>query len=291
MSVWKSVMYRYNREELQKWTSFRKTAYLLVPLFIYFVVHDVSQILLWALIDVVLQKGNQNLQGFLAQNANTLQGIVNGLAIFLGTVSIGKALKMEIGFSDKEEAKEDHINAKKVGEYVILGVLAFLSAIGINILFDQFGITQSSESFQQVHDLQYGVQFAAGLILYGLVSPVAEEAVFRGLIYNRMKRCFSDRIAWVVSSLLFGCYHGNLVQAVYGIILGLLIAWLYERYESFAAPVLFHSVANISVYVMTYNRELNQISRQNALIMATIMLLSAMGIIIFIKKSVGKQGK
>ena len=169
--------------------------------------------------------------------------------------------------------------------------MAFLSAIGINILFDQFGITQSSESFQQVHDLQYGVQFAAGLILYGLVSPVAEEAVFRGLIYNRMKRCFSDRIAWGVSSLLFGCYHGNLVQAVYGIILGLLIAWLYERYESFAAPVLFHSVANISVYVMTYNRELNQISRQNALIMATIMLLSAMGIIIFIKKSVGKQGK
>lgn len=277
-------MYRFDREELQKWTSFRKTAYLLVPLFIYFVVHDVSQIFLWALIDVILQNGNEALRGFLTQNANTLQGIVNGLAILIGTASIGKALKLEIGFSES-------IRAKKVTEYIILGVLAFLTAIGINILFYQLGITKSSESFHKVHDLQYGVQFIAGLVLYGIVSPVAEEAVFRGLIYNRMKRCFSYRIAWVVSSLLFGCYHGNLVQAIYGIILGLLIAWLYESYQSFAAPVLFHSVANVSVYAMTYNHELNQISRQNALIMATIMLLSAIGLVVYIKKSITKQGK
>jgi membrane protease YdiL (CAAX protease family) len=90
-----------------------------------------------------------------------------------------------------------------------------------------------------------------GLVLYGLISPLAEEAVFRGVIYNRMKRCFQKRTALLFSALLFGLYHGNMVQALYGTLMGIIIAVVYDRYESFAAPVLFHAVANISVYVMT----------------------------------------
>ena len=72
-----------------------------------------------------------------------------------------------------------------------------------------------------------------------------------------MKRCFNYKTALAVSSLLFGLYHGNIVQVVYGSILGLLIAYTYELYGSFAAPVLFHGVANVSVYALTYqNRQI-----------------------------------
>lgn len=85
-----------------------------------------------------------------------------------------------------------------------------------------------------------------------MISPIAEEAVFRGIIYNRMKRCFSAKLAVPLSALLFGLYHGNTVQALYGFLLGVIIAIVYERSESFAAPVIFHAMANVTVFTVTY---------------------------------------
>lgn len=116
--------------------------------------------------------------------------------------------------------------------------------------------------------------------MYGILSPIVEEAVFRGLIYNRMKRCFQPKIALVFSALIFGAYHGNLVQALYGTILGFLIAYSYERYKSFVAPVIFHGVANISIYAITYHNALGQMSTGTGIVVALFSLLGA-GVLLF----------
>ena len=52
-----------------------------------------------------------------------------------------------------------------------------------------------------------------------------------------------------------------MVQAVYGTLLGLLIAYVYEKYSSFAAPVLFLGVANVSIYAITYNNQFNGVEK------------------------------
>ena len=127
------------------------------------------------------------------------------------------------------------------------------------------------------------MEFLIGLVLYGVISPIAEEAIFRGLIYNRMKRCFGWIPALIFSSLLFGAYHGNVVQAVYGMLLGLMIAYSYELYGNFAAPVLFHAIANISVYTMTYRNHLGQMDRRIALAIGAITFLAAISIAVYIK--------
>ena len=99
-----------------------------------------------------------------------------------------------------------------------------------------------------------------------------------------MKRCFNYRIALIVSSRLFGLYHGNVVQAVYGTILGIVIAWSYELFGDFAAPVLFHAVANISVYSITYGNRLADMNRENALITAVILLAAGGYLLFWLKK-------
>lgn len=296
MNYLKSILYRWDREELQKWPSLKKTAYLLLPLLIYFAVHDISEILLWAGIEAVMGHGGENIKKLLTENAYTVQGMVNGMAILLGVFSIWTAVSNEIkGDSSKKEAVGEQKNRKlsnkepQVTAYMFLGALALLTAAGINILFYQLGFTESSQSYERVSQMQYGVSFVIGLLLYGVISPLAEEAVFRGLIYNRMKRCFSYRIALILSSVLFGFYHGNMVQAAYGILLGLLIAYVYEIYKSFAAPVLFHAVANVSVYAMTYQNDLKAMNRQIALTTVTIMLAAAAGILFYIKKIMRKE--
>ena len=274
LKFWKAITFRWSREELKSWTTIRRTAYILLPLLFYYVAHDIAQVLLWGMTEFMIQRGGERVLAFAEKYADTLRAVISALAILAGMAVIRGAAKGEISFRDKtvETGKE------RTTAYLLLMVLSFGLSMGINILFYQIGFTGSSEGFERVYKQQYGVVFFIGLILYGVISPLAEEMVFRGLIYNRMKRCFSLPVAIVVSSLLFGCYHGNPVQAVYGFLMGLAIAWSYEGFGSFAAPVWFHAVANISVYALTYQNALAAMSRQGALA-AGIGALTAAGLI------------
>ncbi len=286
LSFWKTMTYRWDREELQKWNSIRKTAYLLLPLLLYFVVNDITEVILWVLTEFMIRNAGEGMISFLEQNAFTVRGAVSGIAILVGTASVFPAVKNELSGEEKSD-NDKGIPVHMFTSYCFLAAFAVCTAISVNILFYQSGFTANSRTYGQVREAQYGVQFIIGLILYGVISPLAEETVFRGLLYNRMKRCFHFVIALIVSSLLFGIYHGNLVQAAYGTILGLLIAYTYEIYGSFAAPVLFHAVANISVYAMTYSSNRALMDRKIARLTGAITFAAAVLIFIYIKKKAG----
>ncbi|MCM1124872.1 MAG: CPBP family intramembrane metalloprotease [Lachnospiraceae bacterium] len=272
MNFWNAMNTRWEGETIKGWNSLRKTAYILLPLFIYFLFHDLAEIILWMLLNSFLEGAGENVRSFLNQNGYTVNGIIGGLAVLIGVFVIRKSIKAEIAGQEKEAGI--YSAEKKLTGYCLLGGFAFLTAFGLNLLFDFAGLTGRSQTYTQVVKVQYGVEFISGLILYGILSPVVEEAVFRGLIYNRMKRCFQVKIAIIFSALIFGAYHGNLVQALYGAILGVLIAYSYERYKSFAAPVIFHGVANISIYALTYHSVLKKMGKGAGIV---VMLLSLVG--------------
>lgn len=50
---------------------------------------------------------------------------------------------------------------------------------------------------------------------------------------------------------MFGLYHGNLVQAIYGFVLGYLAVYIYEKYGSLKASILFHTVINLTSVIGT----------------------------------------
>ena len=78
----------------------------------------------------------------------------------------------------------------------------------------------------------------------GIVAPVAEEMVFRWLIYFRLRDYMRMGMAMAVSGILFGIYHMNLTQAVYASILGMMFAYFVEITGNLWASVLLHIGAN-----------------------------------------------
>lgn len=281
MNYWKMIYTKWSREEISSWGSLKKTAYILLPLLVYFLIHDAAEILLWAALNQFMLVCSQGTADFLNASSYSVQGMISGLAILIGVAAIWLALKGEI--SEKEQMDAERRRPKLI-DYIVLAALAFLSALGLNMLFFLLGITQSSQAFKETANAQFGVAFFIGLILYGLISPLAEEAVFRGLIYNRMKRCFHMPVAMIVSALLFGCYHGNAVQAVYGSILGLLMAYTYEKYNSFRAPVLYHAVANVGIFSLTYHDRLVNMSSGAGAAVAAVSLAGAGGCLWYISR-------
>ncbi len=283
MNFWKMISKRWSRQEIASWGSLKKTAYIILPLLIYFVVHDVAEILLWAGLNQLMLKSSEGINIFFMDHAYTVRGIVNGLAILLGVAAIWGIVKKEIERSERQGVFFTSTESILTG-YMFLGVFAFLASLGLNVLFNFLKFTASSQSFANTAEAQFGVEFLTGIILYGIVSPFAEEAVFRGVIYNRMKRCFNYPIALVISALLFGCYHGNVVQAAYGTILGVLIAYVYEKYDSFVAPVLFHSIANVGIFAITYYDGLKKLSIPASVSIISVTLIGSIICFIYVRR-------
>lgn len=134
--------------------------------------------------------------------------------------------------------------------YLALAVFAAASCVFFNALMSLSGLAAQSAAFRETAERQYAVPLGMGLFLYAGVSAVSEEVVFRFLLYNRLLRS-CGRVPYAVfgSAFLFAAYHGNMVQNIYAFVLGLLIAYSYFYFDSFAAPVLFHSVGNAVIFL------------------------------------------
>ena len=101
-------------------------------------------------------------------------------------------------------------------------------------------------SFIREHDsMRAGnpiIDFCAVVIL----SPIAEEILFRGLLYTRLKQGMPKLAALLISSAIFGFVHGEAIWAVAGFMGGLALAWVFESTGSLAACIIVHMVNNLA---------------------------------------------
>lgn len=226
-------------------SSFRKTWEVLFPYLLYYLTYNAAYLILIFAYQVSVKEIGGAYGQFLTDQAANVSGVLGGLCMLIGILPLVPMLREELrGRQETADA------AGSMAAFTV--VLACCASLGLNALLTLTGFANSSQTYQEVADRQYGVAFALGLVLYGIISPLTEEVVFRGVIYNRLRRLFNPTIGIIVSGLLFGAFHGNSVQAVYGACLGMLMAYLYERSGNFCIPILFHAVANLAVYLTAW---------------------------------------
>lgn len=152
-----------------------------------------------------------------------------------------------------EDMKLMHIKAEPGRNYAFLGTATLGLALGMNLLLKLLGTMDASAAYQEVASTQYSAWMPLGLLCYGLISPIAEELVFRGVIFNSVRRYMKLPAAMTVSAVFFALYHGNSVQAIYALVLGGLIVYSYEYFGSFLVPVAVHMAANVLAYLLSYS--------------------------------------
>lgn len=161
---------------------------------------------------------------------------------FFAKEDIGKA---------KREAILRHSCLKSPSAYMCMAAGTLGMAVGLNFLYELLGITSSSEAFKDTAELQYAAALPLGLLVNGVVAPLVEELVFRGVMYNRLKKHLRYIPAILVSALCFGVYHQNMVQGSYAFLMGCIFAWLYEKTGRFYVPVIAHVISNVAAYLLT----------------------------------------
>jgi membrane protease YdiL (CAAX protease family) len=93
-----------------------------------------------------------------------------------------------------------------------------------------------------------------GVVAIG-VAPVAEELLFRGILYPAIKQAGFPRVALWGTSLLFAGIHVNLGIFVPLLLLALLLAQLYERTGNLLAPIAAHVLFNALNFVRFFYLE------------------------------------
>ncbi len=149
-----------------------------------------------------------------------------------------------------EESKLLHIKREPAKNYVLLAGAALGAMFGLNMLLELTGLTDNSAVYQQVSESQYSVSIWLGLIVYVVAAPLAEELLFRGIIYNSLKGLFKPVAAMLAAAAFFGVYHGNSVQGIYGFLMGCLFIYAYEYFGDFRAAVALHAVVNFFSYLL-----------------------------------------
>lgn len=85
----------------------------------------------------------------------------------------------------------------------------------------------------------------------GILAPITEEFVFRGIIFNGLKEK-GLKSAVLISSLLFMLMHLSLHQTIYQFLLGIVLALVYYYTQNIFASILVHFINNTFVLLINY---------------------------------------
>ena len=142
-------------------------------------------------------------------------------------------------------------NRAPLSKYVYVAVISIVFSLALNNIVLLSDLAEYSIAYQEAAEALYSPSLIVQILCLGIVTPIMEEYIFRGLIFKRLRNRLPVARAIISSALFFGIYHGNLVQMIYGTLSGILLAYLYEKYGSLKAPILAHMLMNTVACILT----------------------------------------
>jgi hypothetical protein len=87
-----------------------------------------------------------------------------------------------------------------------------------------------------------------------VIAPVAEEFIFRGLLFPFLRQRGWPKLAWLGVSALFALIHVNAPTFVPLLVFALALTWLYERTDRLIAPIVAHGLFNGTNLVILFSQ-------------------------------------
>lgn len=162
---------------------------------------------------------------------------------------------------------------------LILGMAVCIGASSLSVMTD---LAFFSESYQETSEVLYSAGFFVQVVCLGIISPIAEELMFRGVLFKRVREKNGFVQSALGASVIFAVTHGNMVQILYAFGLGMLLAYVYEKYGSFKAPVCLHIAANMTSLIFTETGVFNWIAASAERLAVSVILCAFFGAVMFV---------
>lgn len=245
-------------EEQRKLTPFQRVWQLFFPLLLFVLVKAVGVNIMGLVLQTIGQTIPVGSFLFVHDEAGQLIALTGnaGTLMQIAGFAAGLAAVWKISRRTLSKAADSmkllHIKGDPAKCYLFFGLAIVGAVIGFNLLFSLSGMMDNSAVYQAVAEDQYSAVMWLGLLCFGFVTPYAEEVLFRGIIYNCLRRTMKVKVSIFICAMIFGMYHMNTVQGIYAFLVGCIIAYAYEYFGDFRIPVILHIAANVLAYCLTY---------------------------------------
>lgn len=233
----------------------RKMAEAVLPMLMFVVIREVLGSLLAILQTVLLQQADAGVLAFVSvhdADLRALSGAISMAGAFAltlwnarGEVNLQSGCSGEAMSGERLRARGDQLIAAAAG---ILAASVFL-----NLFLAGVGAVHADAAAADASAQAGRVSFPLGILIYGVLSPLAEETVFRGITLQRLYLLCHEKksgktaflLAAGLSSLLFGIYHGSLVQGLYAAAMGFLFCLFLALGGNLFRVIVLHGGVNV----------------------------------------------
>lgn len=159
----------------------------------------------------------------------------------------------------KKEDKEaghtsfrDNFHGSKDVAFILTGCLA---TWGLSATIQQILAILMPQMTQDVGNMLnslLGSYRILGSVTAIILAPIMEELLVRGIILHRSKRVFGMIGCMIISALMFGFFHMNIIQGLYVIPMGLFWGFVAYKYNSVIPCILCHMLNNFIGILLGY---------------------------------------
>ena len=136
--------------------------------------------------------------------------------------------------------------------YVLISVLL---SILFATVFPSIDLNQAQET--GFDNLSRNYEYYLAFIALVVLAPVAEELIFRGYLYGKLKKYVPIWVAMIMTSIVFGAVHGAWNLAIDTFALSVIMCLLREITGNIWSSILLHMIKNgIAYYFLFINTAL-----------------------------------
>ncbi len=197
--------------------------------------------------------------------------VIAGLAVFQNAFFIAAALYV---VAIKYRLPLSHIGLgagswpRRLAQGTAASIGAVLSnTIGQNVTVFVLGMVMGQQAatdlvtreevgtpvYRLLPQLHRPLEIAAVVVLVAVIVPVGEELFFRGLTFGVLRRMMNRHVAVVTSALFFASAHLLPVEFLPILILGMILAYLYDYTGSLIPGMIAHGVNNLAALFLFYH--------------------------------------
>lgn len=140
---------------------------------------------------------------------------------------------------EKKKMKVSHLIA---AFFICLATMWIFNLLA-NLLTKVLGMLIQNEVSNVVETVTSSISLPVNLFVVSICAPIMEELLFRKTLIDRTAQ-FGEGVALVFSGLVFGLFHGNLVQFAYAFFLGMLLGFIYIKTRNIVYPIILHMIIN-----------------------------------------------
>lgn len=216
--------------------------------------------------------------------------IVTVISALLGGIFFGLWYRKNRN-QENSDKFEKELWILKSEEYGMLAILGVVGGLGLGRFVSILSIDNILGSYKETSENLMRGSVSLQILTLAIIVPIAEELIYRGISFGKLRKIMSPGYATIAVSALFGLFHFNLMQGTYAFLLSLILVCVYLRYDSITAPIVVHGTANLMAVILNGSEVQKKINENMVAYLLVMFVELALGYIVFQLIMEGKQEK